>query len=286
MPVAKEAWVSNNNKLGAVRGKFWVLAAPAVVLAGLLSGCAKAPPASDTADYQAYQQQNDPWEPTNRVFYNINDKIDRYAFTPVAKGYLHITTQGIRTHVGDFVTNMGEPGELIYFAAGGKPRDAGTALVRFVVNSTVGIGGIFDPATHLGYPETGTDFGLTLAEWGIPAGPYLYLPVFGPSGARDVWSLPARFILTPTIAAPPSTGLTVFTYSTTALNLVNTYSGFLGPITQVNATALDPYATFRSLYRQSRASQLQLIDQRDTPTVPDWFPQPASQAQQPPAPQQ
>jgi len=282
----KEAWVSKNKLSGAMRSKFWYVAAPALVMAGLLSGCAKAPPVSDTADYQAYQQQNDPWEPTNRVFYNINDKIDRYAFTPVAKGYLHITTQGIRTHVGDFVTNMGEPGELIYFAAGGKPRDAGTALVRFVVNSTVGIGGIFDPATHLGYPETGTDFGLTLAEWGIPAGPYLYLPVFGPSGARDVWSLPARFILTPTIAAPPSTGLTVFNYSATALNLVNTYSGFLGPITQVNATALDPYATFRSLYRQSRASQLQLIDQRDTPTVPDWFPQPASQAQQPPAPQQ
>jgi phospholipid-binding lipoprotein MlaA len=279
----KEAWVLNNNSLRAIRGKsrqLAALAAPVLLLAGLLSGCAKPPPVSDTADYQAYQQQNDPWEPTNRVFYNINDKIDKYALRPVAKGYLAVTTPTIRTHVGDFVTNIGEPGRLIYFAAGGKPRMAGTALVRFVVNSTVGIGGIFDPATHLGYPETDTDFGLTLAEWGVPPGPYLYLPVFGPSGARDVWSLPAQFFLTPTIAAPPSTGLKIFTYTTTALHLVNTYASFLGPIDQVNATALDPYATFRSLYRQSRASQLQLIDQRDVPTVPDWFPRPAQPAPQ------
>jgi phospholipid-binding lipoprotein MlaA len=279
----KEAWVPNNNSLRAIRGKsrrLAAFAAPVLMLTGLLSGCAKPPPVTDTADYQAYQQQNDPWEPTNRVFYNINDKIDKYALRPVAKGYLAITTPGIRTHVGDFVSNIGEPGRLIYFAAGGKPRMAGTSLVRFVVNSTVGIGGIFDPATHLGYPETDTDFGLTLAEWGVPPGPYLYLPVFGPSGARDVWSLPAQFFLTPTIVPPPSTGLTIFTYTVTALHLVNTYASFLGPIDQVNATALDPYATFRSLYRQSRASQLQLIDQRDVPTVPDWFPRPAQPAPQ------
>jgi phospholipid-binding lipoprotein MlaA len=284
MPAMKEAWVSDNNKSGAVCGKFWHFAAPALLLAGLLSGCATPPPASDTADYQAYQQNNDPWEPTNRVFYKVNDKLDRYVMKPVAKGYIHITTLSIRTHVGDFVTNIGEPGRLIYFAAGGKPRDAGTALVRFVVNSTVGIGGIFDPATHLGYPETDTDFGLTLAEWGVPAGPYLYLPVFGPSGARDVFSWPAAFFLTPTFPAPPSTGLTAFSYSETALHLVNTRAQFLDPIDQIEATALDPYATFRSLYRQSRASQLQLIDQRDTPTVPDWFPQPP--APEPAAPQQ
>jgi len=261
-------------------GRIAAIAAPALILAGLLSGCAKAPPASDTADYQAYQAQNDPLEPTNRVFYSINDKLDRYAFKPIAKGYIAITTQGIRNHVGDFVTNIGEPARLIYFAAGGKPRDAGTALVRFVVNSTVGIGGIFDPATHLGYPETDTDFGLTLAEWGVPAGPYLYLPAFGPSGARDAFSIPVAFFLTPMEAAPASTAMTAFGWSQTALHLVNTRAQFMDAIDQVQATALDPYATFRSLYRQSRASQLQLIDQRDTPTVPDWFPQPAAQAAQ------
>ncbi len=266
-------------KPNASRGNVWrfaALAAPALILAAALSGCAKPPPVSDTADYQAFQQQDDPLEPTNRVFYSVNDKIDRYAFKPIAKGYIDITNQTIRNHVGDFVTNFGEPGRIVYFAFGGKPRDAGTALVRFAVNSTVGIGGIFDPATGLGYPETDTDFGLTLAEWGIPAGPYLYLPVFGPSGARDVFTLPAEFFLTPVEPAPTSLALKVFNYSETAVHLVNTRAQFIDPIDQIQATALDPYATFRSLYRQSRASQLQLIDQRDTPTVPDWFPQPTA----------
>ncbi len=242
-----------------------------MLLAGLLSGCATPPPQSDSADYQAYVQQDDPIEPTNRVFYSVNDKIDRYAFKPIAQGYVDITNQTVRNHVGDFVANIGEPGRLVYFMFGGKPRDAGTSLVRFVVNSTVGIGGIFDPATSLGYPETDTDFGLTLAEWGIPAGPYIYLPVFGPSGARDIFSIPAQFFLTPVEAAPASTAMTAFNYSETALHLVNTRAEFIQPIDQIQATALDPYATFRSLYRQERASQLQLIDQRDTPTVPDWY---------------
>ncbi len=245
------------------------------ILAGLMSGCATVPPQSDTADYQAYQEQDDPIEPTNRFFYTVNDKIDRYAFKPIAEGYVDITTVGIRKHVGDFVTNMAEPGRIVYFMFGGKSRDAGTALVRFVVNSTAGIGGIFDPATALGYQETDTDFGLTLAEWGIPAGPYLYLPVFGPSGARDVFSLPAEFFLTPIEPAPTSLALRSFSYTETALRLVNTRAQFIQPIDQIQATALDPYATFRSLYRQERASQLQLIDQRNVPTPPDWTQPPA-----------
>ncbi len=250
------------------------VAAPGLLLTGLLAGCATAPPKTDTANYQAYQQQNDPLEPTNRVFYTINDKIDRYAFKPLAQGYVDITTVGIRNHVGNFITNIGEPGRLVNFMAEGKPRDAGTSLVRFLVNSTVGIGGIFDPATKLGYPETDTDFGLTLAEWGVPAGPYIYLPVFGPSGARDIASLPVEFYATPMEVAPASHALTYFGYSETALRLVNTRAQFIGPIDQIQETALDPYATFRSLYRQVRASQLQLIDQRNGPTPPDWYPQP------------
>ncbi len=260
--------VVETGKGGALR---WVaLAAPAILVAGLLAGCATPPPKSDTADYQAYEQQNDPAEPSNRFFYAVNDKIDRYAFKPVAKGYVDITTVGIRNHVGYFITNVAEPGRLVNFMFEGKPRDAGTSLVRFVVNSTVGIGGIFDPASAMGYPETDTDFGLTLAEWGVPPGPYLYLPVFGPSGARDVTSIPVQFFLTPVEVAPESEALNIFSYSETALRLVNTRAQYLQPIDQIEATALDPYATFRSLYRQSQDSELTLINQRDVPTKPDW----------------
>jgi phospholipid-binding lipoprotein MlaA len=239
--------------------------APGLLASALLSGCATPPPVSDTADYQAYQQTNDPLEPTNRFFYAVNDKLDRYAMRPIAEGYIHVTNTTIRNHVGYFVTNVGEPAELLNFMLEGKPRDAGTALVRFTVNSTVGIGGIFDPADALGYHETQTDFGLTLASWGVPAGPYIYLPLFGPSGARDVWNLPFEYFATPMEAAPASHALTYFNYSETVVHIVNTRAQFLGPIDQINATALDPYATFRSLYRQSRDSDLQQIDQHDQP---------------------
>jgi phospholipid-binding lipoprotein MlaA len=249
---------------------------PCLLLATGLSGCATAPPKSDTADYQAYQQINDPLEPTNRFFYRVNDGLDTYIMKPVAKGYVHITTQGIRNHVGYFTSNIGEPARLLNFMASGMPRAAGTSFMRFLINSTIGIGGIFDPASALGYKETDTDFGLTLAIWGMPPGPYLYLPLFGPSGARDVLNLPVEYFATPMEAAPASDALTDFGRAETGLNLINTRANFLGPIDQVKATALDPYATFRSLYRQSRASQIQQIYISDGRTPPPW-----TQSQQP-----
>jgi phospholipid-binding lipoprotein MlaA len=253
------------------------LAAPALFLVAALSGCAHAPPKTDTAAYEAYRAQNDPIEPTNRFFYAVNDRIDRYAFKPVAQGYVAITTQGIRNHVGDFVGNIGEPARMVNFMFSGKSRDAGTSLVRFVLNSTIGIGGIFDPAGALGYKELDTDFGLTLAEWGVPPGPYLYLPVFGPSGARDVWYIPVQFFATPMELAPESTALNDFGWAQNGLHLINTRAEYIQPIDQIRATALDPYATFRSLYRQSRVSELQQINQRNVLTPPDWVQRPAAQ---------
>jgi len=248
-------------RFGRTLGRGLGLGASLLTLA--LAGCATPPPKSDTADYQAYQQVNDPLEPTNRTFFAFNNRLDRYVMKPVAKGYVAVTTQPVRTHVGNFFTNMGEPARTLNFMAEGMPTDAGSSLMRFLINSTIGIGGIFDPASALGYKETDTDFGLTLAIWGVPAGPYLYLPVFGPSGARDVWNLPVQYFASPIVAAPSSTALTDFGYTATGLHLINTRAGLLDTIDQINATALDPYATFRSLYRQSRASQIQLIEQRD-----------------------
>lgn len=245
---------------------------PMVAAAGLLAGCATPPPKTNQAAYQAYEQQNDPLKPMNKAFYRFNDTLDTYVMKPVALGYIDVTTPGIREHVSDFMSNMKAPGQIVYFMAAGKPRDAGTMLVRFLVNSTVGIGGIFDPAGSLGYKPVYTDLGLTLAGYGVPAGPYLYLPLFGPSGARDATDIPASFVLTPTAAAPPSTGLRIFSYSSTALNVVNTRARLNGAISNIKATALDPYATFRSLYRQHRAAQLKTIDRRDIVTPPAWYP--------------
>jgi phospholipid-binding lipoprotein MlaA len=189
---------------------------------------------------------------------------------PVAQGYVDITTQGIRNHVTNFVTNIGEPARWINFMAEGMPRDAGTAFVRFLVNSTIGIGGIFDPAGALGYHETDTDFGLTLAIWGMPPGPYLYIPLLGPSGVRDALNLPVMWFATPMEVAPECTMLNDFGYAESGLHLINTRANFIAPIDQVKATALDPYATFRSLYRQSRASSVQQIYISEGLPPPAW----------------
>lgn len=251
------------------------LTLPFLAIAGALSGCATPPPKSDAANYAAYKQLNDPLEPTNRVFYKVNTTLDTYLMKPIAEGYVDVTTQGIRNHVGNFTSNIGEPARMLNFMASGDSRDAGTSLVRFLLNSTIGIGGIFDPAESLGYNETDTDFGLTLANWGVPAGPYLYLPIFGPSGLRDAANLPVEWFATPMEAAPESGALDAFGYAETGIKLVNTRAAYLPVIDQINATALDPYATFRSLYRQSRASQLQQIQQNNQRTWPNWYSQPA-----------
>lgn len=248
-----------------------VLCLPAFMLASALSGCATPPPRSDVADYQAYKQLNDPLEPTNRVFFRVNNTLDTYLMKPLAKGYVAVTTRGIRQHVGNFTSNVGGPARMLNFMASGDPKEAGTALVRFVLNSTIGLGGIFDPAGALGYTKTDTDFGMTLANWGMPPGPYLYLPIFGPSGARDVLNLPIEWYATPMEAAPESDSLNAFGYAETGVNILNTYAGYMPVLEQINATALDPYATFRSLYRQSRDSELEQIKQNDTTTWPNWY---------------
>ena len=244
---------------------------PLVAAAALLAGCATAPPRSNKLAYEAYQQQNDPLKPANRVVYRFDDALDTHVLKPVAIGYRDITTPGIREHVSDFLTNLTEPGDLANFMAEGKPTLAGTSLVRFVVNSTLGVGGIFDPAGAMGYQDTYTDFGLTLADWGAGEGPYLYLPLFGPSDVRDAAALPAGIVLSPTFPAPTSAGLKVFNYGSTAVNVVNEREQILGKLSQIKSQALDPYATFRSLYRQHRKAQLRMIEQRNVPTIPAWY---------------
>ncbi len=244
---------------------------PLLAAAALLAGCATAPPKSNKLAYQAYQQQNDPLQPTNRVFYRFDNVLDTHVLRPVAIGYRDITTPGIRHHVSNFIVNLEEPGELVNFMAEGKSRLAGTALVRFLVNSTIGIAGIFNPAGVMGYDTTYTDTGLTLADWGVGEGPFLYLPLFGPSGVRDASALPAGIVLSPTFPAPTSIGLKLFNYGSSGVNVINEREQVLGKLSQLKSQALDPYATFRSLYRQHRAAELATIEQRNVPTVPAWY---------------
>src|SRR6202035_5456132 len=160
--------------------------AAALVLSTMIGGCAKAPPASDADAVADFNETNDPLEPTNRVFYAINNGLDTVILRPLAIGYRYVVPQVVRDHTHNVLTNLDTPVVLFNDMLSAKPRRAGDSLMRLVVNTTIGVGGIFDVATGWGWPAHDSDAGITFALWGVPNGPFLFLPVLGPSNPRDV----------------------------------------------------------------------------------------------------
>lgn len=145
----------------------------------LLAGCTIAPPRTD-----------DPLEKFNRKMYGFNDALDRAVIRPVAVGYRKVTNPPVRRSIGDFFTNIRMPITIGNDLLQARPIHALRNTGRMLINLTVGIGGFFDPATKMGLPLENTDFGVTLARWGLPEGDYLVLPFFGPSTVRDMWRIP------------------------------------------------------------------------------------------------
>ena len=129
--------------------------------------------------------QFDPWEKTNRKIHGFNKKLDTHVMKPVARGYVRIVPRPARQGVANFFNNLQQPVVSINLMAQGKPAQSGRAILRFLVNATVGLGGIFDPATASGAPYYEADFGQTFAKWGWDKSRYIVLPVFGPSTVRD-----------------------------------------------------------------------------------------------------
>ena len=166
-----------------------VLPRPVLLLLGLLaaavSGCATRPPASDPDAVADFEQTNDPLEPTNRVFFAINNGLDTVILKPAAQAYAYVVPDPVRNGIHNFLSNLGTPVQLGNDMLEGKPRRAGDTTMRFLINTTVGVFGIFDVAKGWGYPDHDADFGMTLASWGVPEGPFLFLPVLGPSDPRD-----------------------------------------------------------------------------------------------------
>lgn len=237
-----------------------------------LVGCATPPPKADRVAYQSFERANDPLQPTNRFMYRVSNSLDHHVVKPVTVTYIHVTPPWLRAHLQDFTRNLAAPREVIEFMAAGKPRDAGTMLVRFAVNSTVGLGGIFDPARDWGYRRVYTDFGLVLANYGVPEGPYLFIPLSGPSDVRDATAMVAGGLVSPLPVLPRGAAGRAFGYGTIAVSSANQRAALHGTISRIKRTSLDPYAAFRSLYRQRRAAELRRIDRRDVATVPAWYP--------------
>jgi phospholipid-binding lipoprotein MlaA len=253
------------------------------LLTFVLSGCATKPPASDPDALADYQQTNDPLEPTNRVFYAINNGLDTVILRPAALAYRKVVPGPVREGVHNVLSNLGTSIQLSNDILEGKPRRAGDTTMRFLINTTVGVLGIFDVATKWGYPNHDADFGMTLALWGVPEGPFLFLPVLGPSDPRDAAGFGIDIALDPFTwigTGPNKPGWTAFKWSRYALNAVDARERVLDSLDQIKKTALDPYATFRSLYRQHRHAQIEELRNDNRATVPAWFPQPAKPSPQ------
>ena len=245
----------------------------AATLATALAGCATPPPASDPAALADFRETNDPLEPTNRVFYAINNGLDTYFLRPIAIGYRDVVPQPVRNGIHNALANLGTPAQLANDMLDGKPRRAGDTYMRFLINTTVGVVGVMDVAKGWGYPSHDADFGLTFGVWGIPEGPFLFLPFLGPSDPRDLTGFAAGIASDPFTWVGQGAIVRAIDWSKFGLSAIDARERVLDDTDEIKKTALDPYATFRSLYRQHRASQLQAIEDDHRATVPVWFPQ-------------
>jgi phospholipid-binding lipoprotein MlaA len=214
---------------------------PLVALA-LLTGCTIAKPRTD-----------DPYEKMNRKVYAFNDSLDKAVIRPVAIGYRTVTTPGMRRGVSDFFTNIRMPISVANDLLQARPKDAVVGSGRFLVNLTLGIGGFFDPASQLGIPLNETDFGVTLARWGVPDGPYLVLPFMGPTTGRDVWRLPVDGYFFDPMSYFARNNHYEYgqEYLPQVLYLVTLRSSAVDAESFLNS-AFDPYAFIRDAYRQQR----------------------------------
>jgi phospholipid-binding lipoprotein MlaA len=133
----------------------------------------------------AFANEQDPWEPWNRQVFEFNETVDYYSAKPLAQAYRNVTPQVVDDAITNVFSNLGEPLIVVSGLAQGKFLQALSDTGRFLVNSTIGVLGIFDVARHLGMPKHNEDMGQVLATWGVDSGPYLILPILGPSTVRD-----------------------------------------------------------------------------------------------------
>ncbi len=218
-----------------------------LVIVAVVAGCATSKPRSV-----------DPYEHFNRKVYAFNNAVDKAVIRPVAVGYRKVTNPPVRRSINDFFTNIRLPISVANDLLQWRPERALSDSARFVVNLTLGLGGFFDPASRMGLPQGSTDFGVTLARWGVPQGPYLMLPFLGPSTGRDVWSIPVdSYYLNP--MSIYTRNQSRFThgqeYIPTALYYVSLRSRAMDAEGFLNSS-FDPYVALRSAYLQARVYKI------------------------------
>lgn len=196
---------------------------------------------------------HDPYERFNRASYQFTDAIDRKLLEPIADVYLEYTPEALRRPVNNFYRNLSYPSVMLNSFLQGKVRQGFSDLLRFLINSTIGVAGLADMAGHMGFQENNEDFGQTLALWGMKSGPYLFIPVYGPSTRRDVADIPASLFTDGLYyLAFALGGSAALVASLVALEIVDKRASLSGPMKIRDQTALDPYLFVREAYLQQR----------------------------------
>lgn len=215
--------------------------APALLLAGLaLAGCATVPA-------NAGRDPHDPLELANRQVFEFNQAIDRAAIRPLAQAYVDYVAEPVRECVDNAFSNLREPSNAVNNLLQGKPTESVQSVVRLIMNSTFGLAGCFDVVGNAGVPRHPEDFGQTLGVWGFGAGPYLVLPLLGPSSVRDTTGLAVETVLDPNFYI----GVPSIEYSLFAARVFNQRANLL-PADALLDTALDRYIAVREAYLQRR----------------------------------
>ena len=218
----------------------------AIALLAIASGCAStgAPP------------QKDPWERFNRGTHEFNDGLDRLLLKPAAQSYTEGVPGFAQEGVSNFFANIADVGTGLNNLLQGKVADGASDLARFAVNTVVGIGGLWDVATPMGLEKHDEDFGQTLGWWGVPAGPYLVLPVLGPSGARDATGLAVDYAAS--VYVPPGreiNDVVFFNPAVLALFIVN--ARYSQPFRYFSTGSAFDYELVRFLFRTQREFEIQ-----------------------------
>jgi phospholipid-binding lipoprotein MlaA len=229
----------------------WVVAAGLAALAstahaGNPVSAVPAPAASTPAALQA----NDPLESLNRASFKVGMGIDKAVLGPVAHGYMAVAPKPLRGHVSNVVYNLGEPNTAMNDVLQGKPKMAMRTTTRFIVNSTIGVLGLFDVASHMHLPPHGADFGQTFGKWGASPGAYIYVPVMGPLNVRDAAGR-ALDIFTDPVSLFVGGFSTDFGKTRTGVTILD-LRAVTDPAFDALKDAADPYVTTRSAYTQYR----------------------------------
>src|SRR5271167_5114246 len=230
---------------------------PFVLLALILSGCATTPQNPQQAAVVG-EDFNDPFEDTNRKIFDFNQVVDRHVLAPVAKAYRATLPQPVRDSLRDFLINLRAPLIFANDTLQGNIGHAKDTVVRFVLNSTIGMAGLVDVAGRWGIPYHEEDLGVTLGVWGIPEGPYLVVPILGPSNPRDLGGEAAEAFGDPwnrLVSGNPWT-LYWIPYVRGGVSGIDQRARYLDTLADIERTSLDYYATIRSLYRQRRAAMI------------------------------